>query len=91
MDTPVCTEILNVLQVFETVCGVMSLAEVFHPLQEFELIMKKDWEQEVQPPERVSGNSGIKVAGGQIYVFSSHAPFLLCCSLASSFAETLLI
>lgn len=76
---------------FEIVCGDMSLAEVFCPLQEFELILKKNWEKEVQPSERVSGNCGIKVAGGQIYVFSSHAPFLLCCSLASSFAEILLI
>lgn len=92
-DTSVCTGIRHaeILRVFETVCGDTSLAEVFSPLHEFELLLKKNWKQEVQPSERVSGNCGIKVAGGQIYVFSSYAPFLLCCSLASSFAEILLI
>lgn len=54
-------------------------------------------------PSKISGNCRFsslrgclkivtcKVAGGQIYVFSSHAPFLFHCPLASSFSEIALI
>lgn len=46
MDTPVCTGIhyAEVLQVFGTVCGSKSLAEVFSPLQEFVISHEKGLE-----------------------------------------------
>lgn len=69
----------------EAMGGEWSLAEVFNPLDESELLLQK-WDSEAG----WIPNPGCRGCWGQVCVFSSPAPLLLCCSLGSSLSECLL-